>query len=232
MQDLLSRESVGNSLIKILSADRLNQERAVGVRCGLTCVLSAEALGTNSVVNFASLDPASTAGTPQPQETDALFDAVYTRLKVMAHHQLGRHERGTLDTTALVHELYLRMTAQDGLAFDHPGQFFAYAARAMRHLLVNHARDRLRQRVGGDLLRVTLTGSNQQTSIESAEHALALDKALSQLEQANPRAARVVELRYFAGLTLEQAAESLNLTRRTVDRDWRFARALLNNLLG
>ena len=81
-------------------------------------------------------------------------------------------------------------------------------------------------------MRVTLTASDQQLAIDSAEQALALDEALLQLEQASERAARVVELRYFAGLSLEEAAEALSTARRTVDRDWRFARAFLNNLLG
>jgi len=173
------------------------------------------------------------ADAPRSAKPDALFDAVYHRLKTMAHHQLARHARGnTLDTTALVHELYLRINSQGELAFEHRGQFFAYAARAMRNLLINHARDRLRQRAGGDWMRVTLTASDQQLAIDSAEQALALDEALLQLEQASERAARVVELRYFAGLSLEEAAEALSTARRTVDRDWRFARAFLNNLLG
>jgi len=159
------------------------------------------------------------------------FDAVYSRLKQLAHGQLLRAERGALDTTALVHELYLRVQAQRDLAFTHRGQFLAYASRAMRNMLINHARDRLRQCAGGDWLRVTLTGSDRQLAIASAEQAIALDAALLQLDRVSARAARVVELRYFAGLTLEQAAEALGTTRRTADRDWRFARAFLNHLL-
>jgi RNA polymerase sigma factor (TIGR02999 family) len=183
------------------------------------------------VGNSELADSATAVDAQFPHETDALFDAVYSRLKVLAHHQLARHHRGTLDTTALVHELYLRMNPRHNLDFKYPGQFFAYAARAMRHLLINHARDRLRQCAGGDLKQVSLTDGIEQTSVESAEHALALDEALQQLEQASPRAARVVELRYFAGLTLEQVADNLDLNTRTVDRDWQFARAFLNNLL-
>jgi RNA polymerase sigma factor (TIGR02999 family) len=163
---------------------------------------------------------------------DALFDAVYARLKAMAGRQLARRERGTLDTTALVHELYLRIGTQRDLAFAHPAQFFAYAARAMRHLLSDRARDHLRQRAGGDWQRVSYSGSDQHMAIDSAEQALALDAALVQLEQADARAARVVELRYFAGLTLEQIAKMLDMTRRTADRDWRFARAFLHDRLG
>ena len=159
---------------------------------------------------------------------DPLFVQVYERLKQMAHLRLARaapHE--TLDTTAMVHELYLRLGARDDLAFARPEQFFAYAARAMRHLLCDRARDRLRLREGGAWVRVTLTGLEAELALDSAEQALALDQALRQLETLDERAARVVELRYFAGLTLEQAADALGLARRTVDRDWRFARAFL-----
>jgi RNA polymerase sigma factor (TIGR02999 family) len=170
--------------------------------------------------------------TGRSRDPDALFDTVYARLKEMAHWQLARQERNTLDTTALVHELYLRVDAQDGIRFEHRGQFLAYASRAMRNLLINHARDRLRQRAGGDWMRVTLTGENIQLAIDSAEQALSLDSALLELEKASERAARVVEMRYFGGLTLEETAAALGVTRRTADRDWRFARAFLNNLLG
>jgi RNA polymerase sigma factor (TIGR02999 family) len=166
-----------------------------------------------------------------PQGTDALFDAVYARLKAMASRELNQREHATLDTTALVHELYLRMGKQPGLAFEHPAQFFAYAARAMRHLLSDRARDRLRLRAGGDLARITLTGSDMHLAIESAEQALALDAALEHLGQTDARAAQVMELHYFAGLTVKEIAQHLQLATSTVDRDWRFARAFLKDEL-
>jgi len=175
---------------------------------------------------------AASSSTPAvPQGTDALFDAVYARLKAMASRELGQREHATLDTTALVHELYLRMGRQRGLAFEHPGQFFAYAARAMRHLLADRARDRLRLRAGGDLARVTLTGSNMHLAIESADQALALDAALDRLAETDGRAAQVMELHYFAGLTVKEIAQHLDLATSTVDRDWRFARAFLKDEL-
>jgi RNA polymerase sigma factor (TIGR02999 family) len=162
---------------------------------------------------------------------DALFDTVYARLKAMAGRQLARGQaQASLDTTALVHELYLRVSTNRELQFAHPAQFFAYAARAMRHLLRDRARDRLRQRAGGGWVRITLTGS-EPIAITSAEQALALDEALEKLAQTDARAARVVEMRYFAGLSLEQVASTLELARRTVDRDWRFARAFLHDQL-
>src|SRR5262249_13170940 len=175
-------------------------------------------------------DSSTLLATPQP--ADALFDAVYERLKGMAHRQLRRRRRGTLDTTALVHELYLRVGTHDELVFAQPQQFFAYAARAMRHLLADRARNRLRQRAGGDWERITLTGSDEQFAIESAEQALALDAALSRLERNDERAARVLELHYFAGLTAEQAAATLGVARSTIDRDLRFAHAFLKSEIG
>ena len=179
------------------------------------------------------MEPGSpTTSAAAPQSADALFDAVYARLKAMAGRQLAQAPpQASLDTTALVHELYLRVTANRDLAFTHPAQFFSYAARAMRHLLRDRARDRLRQRAGGGWMRMTLTGSDP-IAITSAEQALALDEALERLAQADARAVQVVELRYFAGLSLEQVAETLGFTRRTIDRDWRFARAFLHDLLG
>ena len=164
---------------------------------------------------------------PTPQSADALFDAVYERLKAMAGRQLAGRARDTLDTTALVHELYLRLGSRPELTFEHPAQFFAYAARAMRNLLANRARDRLSQRAGAEWLRVTLTEGDERLAINTAEHALMLERALTRLEQTDARAAQVVELRYFTGLSLEQVAENLHLARRTIDRDWRFARAFL-----
>jgi len=166
-----------------------------------------------------------------PRDADGLFDLFYQRLKAMAGRRLTR-SRDTLDTTALVHELYLRVARNRELAFDQPAQFFAYAARAMRHLLRDRARDRLRQKAGGGWIQVTLTGDEVRgIAVESAERALALEEALTQLERIEPRAARVVELRWFAGIEVEKIAELLGLARRTVDRDWRFACAFMHAVL-
>ncbi|MGH8172031.1 MAG: ECF-type sigma factor, partial [Rhodanobacteraceae bacterium] len=167
-----------------------------------------------------------------PAPVEDLFAAVYERLKRLASRQLSHGARNTLDTTALVHELYLRLNTTRELAFEHPAQFFTYAARAMRHVLADRARERMRRKAGGEWIRVTLTAEGEHPpAIESAEQALALDRALTQLAQSDPRAATVVELRYFAGLTAEQVGGILDLTRRTVDRDWRYARAFLHAAL-
>lgn len=161
------------------------------------------------------------------QGVDTLFNQVYERLKAMASRRAAV-QGATLPTTALVHELYLRLQRGRDLQFESTVQFFAYAARAMRHLLRDRARDRLRLRAGGAWDCVTLDGEDQDLAIASAEQALALDDALAALEASNPRAAQVVELRYFAGLSMEQMSEILDLNRRTIHRDWRFARAFLH----
>ena len=113
---------------------------------------------------------------PEKLETDLLFGQVYERLKAMAGQQLGARAN-TLDATALVHELYLRIGGGRELAFEHPDQFFTYAARAMRHLLADRARDRLRQRAGGEWVRTTLTGSDWRLALDSADRALELAMA-------------------------------------------------------
>jgi RNA polymerase sigma factor (TIGR02999 family) len=167
------------------------------------------------------------------RSADALFASVYEKLKRMASRRLSSDDRtSSMDTTALVHELYLRVNTKPDLTFDHPSQFFTYAARAIRHMLADRARNRMTQRAGGEWMRVTLTGDDQRFALESAEQALALDASLQRLEAADARAARVVELRYFAGLTAAQTAEALDIARRTADRDWEFAQAFLKTDLG
>lgn len=158
---------------------------------------------------------------------DTLFVQVYDRLRAMASRQ-ALAPGATLQTTALVHELYLRLQRGRELEFEAPGQFFAYAGRAMRHLVADRARERLALKAGGAWDSVTLDDRAALPSIDSAEEALALDEALVALEQCNARAAQVVELRYFAGLSVDEMADALGLNRRTLHRDWRFARAFLN----
>jgi RNA polymerase sigma factor (TIGR02999 family) len=177
--------------------------------------------------------PESDSSSPLAVETThALFTAVYDRLKAMAANQLARAQpSATLQTTGLVHDLYLRMGHSPTLQFAHRAQFFAYAARAMRHLLADRARDRKRQRAGGTWVRVTLTGDIEQQAIESAEAALQLEDAIAQLALTDARAAQVLELRYFAGLTIAEIATALNSSERTIDRDWLFARAFLQAAL-
>ena len=165
---------------------------------------------------------------PSTRSNDAMFEAVYDRLKRLARRRLRSSQRSvTLETTSLVHELYLRMAGRDELAFDHSSQFLTYAARAIRHLLSDRARACLSQRSGGDWQRVTLSGTDQRLVFESADKALEFDAALDRLEAADARAARVVELRYFGGLDQDEAAQALGVSMRTINRDWEFARAFL-----
>ncbi|HET6546522.1 MAG TPA: ECF-type sigma factor [Rhodanobacteraceae bacterium] len=169
-----------------------------------------------------------TAAAPSPQNADALFGLVYQRLKSMAHRELDRLPAGaTIDTTALVHELYVKVSAGDELHFDAPAQFFSYAARAMRHILVDRARHRMRLCAGAGQVRLSLTDPGFDGAEPDPQQALQLDAALDALAAEDERAARVVELHYFAGLSLERVAELLGVVRRTVDRDWRYARAFL-----
>jgi len=163
-------------------------------------------------------------------DVDALFSEVYQRLKAMASRQLAANEHGTLDTTAVVHELYLRIGSRKTLGFCEERQFFAYAARAMRHILTDAARRRAQPKRGGDQARVILSdlGADSMHAPQvDSQQALELDEALSALERDDLRAARVVELHYFTGLDLDQVGEALGIARRTVDRDWRYARAFL-----
>ena len=164
------------------------------------------------------------------RENDALFAAVYGRLKAMASRQLARGDGGTLNTTALVHELYMKVCANRQLAFDDPVQFFAYAAQAMRHIMVDRARARLSDKRGGGAIQVDL--DQVDLAEQTAEQVLDLDEALRGLERSDPRAAELVALHYFGGLPLAQIADLLGVTVRTLSRDWRFARAVLYDLLG
>lgn len=161
-----------------------------------------------------------------PVDGDA-FEQVYARLKAIAGRQLAQDRASTLNTTELVHELYERLTRQERQQTDGPRQFFAYAAHAMRNILIDRARHRLAQKSGGDWIRVTVSASWQGASYDLALDVVALNEALDKLSLDDERAARVVELRYFGGLSTEQVADVLGVDRRTVTRDWTYARAFL-----
>jgi len=163
---------------------------------------------------------------------DELFAAVYQELRRLAHHQLmGGWRKHTLDTTALVHEAYLKLVDAESLTDRHRGYFFGAAARAMRQVLVDAARRRqqLKRGAGQDHvpLNEELTGSEAY-----ATELIMLDDSIEKLAARFPRQARVVECRYFGGLTIEETAAALELSRRTVIRDWELARAWLFRQLG
>jgi len=158
--------------------------------------------------------------------SERLLELVYGELKRIAHRQLGRERRGhTLQTTALVHEAYLRLIDQSRVDWRDRGHFFAVASTLMRRILVDHARARLAGKREHE--RVSLTAAGEAGTEDAAFEVLDLDRALDRLARDFPRPARAVELRYFGGLEVLEIAAALDLTDRTVKRDWAFARAWL-----
>lgn len=161
-----------------------------------------------------------------PEAFDRLYSLVYEELARIAHRQLrGERPDHTLGTTGLVHETYLKLVDHSRMEWNDRAHFYAVAARAMRRILVDYARQYRALRRGGGLRRVALT---EEVSIaERGETLLALDEALGRLSALNQRLSQVVECRYFAGLTEEETAEALGVTTRTVQRDWAKARGWL-----
>ena len=169
--------------------------------------------------------------TPSTVSPAAPFEQVYARLRTLAQRERHRFAAGdTYNTTALVHEVYLDICASERDT-PPPRDFFGYAARAMRNLLIDHARRCLRPKHGGDLRQVELDSAVANDVQLDASRALELDSALAKLVQADARAAEVVELHYFAGLDLPRIALLLGVSERTVNRDWRVARAWLQHEL-
>lgn len=162
---------------------------------------------------------------------DRLLPYVYGELRAIAHRQLGARGRGgTLSTTELVHEAYLKLVDQSQAEWSDRAHFLALASVAMRHVLVDRAKARARLKRGGDRRRVSFNESAIGRE-DQPEALLQLDEALERLAAAEPRLARVVECRFFGGLTEEEIAEVLDVTVRTVQRDWAKARMLLRRAL-
>lgn len=161
-----------------------------------------------------------------PEAMDRLFPLVYEELRRLAHAQLRRERPGhTLGTTGLVHETYVRMVDQTRVEWRDRGHFLMVAAWAMRRILVDYARRNRAARRGGGSVRFTLDAD--VPAAERGEMLLALDEALERLAALDRRLSQVVEYRYFGGLTEEETAEVLGVTRRTVQRDWAKARGWL-----
>jgi RNA polymerase sigma factor (TIGR02999 family) len=159
---------------------------------------------------------------------ERLFAAVYDDLKRLAGRQLaGRSADATLSPTALVHEAYLRLARPGALDQRDRTHFFAVAARAMRQIVIDGARRRLAEKRGGGALAVELDEGRIAGRFAAPEELLALDAALGRLERLDERLARVVELRFFGGLTLDEIGATFDLGERTIKRDWRKARAFL-----
>lgn len=159
---------------------------------------------------------------------DELVDGLYQQLRALARSERRRGGApDTLHTTALVNELYLKMADAERLRFGETRQFFSYAAKAMRHILLDRAKLQMRLKREDKRLRMALTDPDVEALAIDPAQALELDAALDSLLLRDPRAAEVVELHYFAGLGLEQVAALLGVAPRTVARDWRFAAAFL-----
>ncbi len=156
---------------------------------------------------------------------DRLFELLYDELRILARRQL-RAARGTLNTTAVVHEAYVRLVDRTRSAVEDRHHFFAIAAKAMRHILVDHARRRGAAKRGGGAIADPF-GAEAVPVVEHVDELLAINEALGRLESLDPRLGRLVELRFFGGLSVEETADVLDLSARTVKRDWRKARAFL-----
>lgn len=166
-----------------------------------------------------------------PRPADQLVPLVYEELRRMARRHLRGERRGhTLRTTALVHETYLRLAEQHGLSGDDRTRFLAAASNTMRRVLVDHARRRCRLKRGGGVEPVALEAVRELAQLLSPEECrelVALDEALDRLAEAKPRAATAIQHRFFGGLDLDETADALGVSSKTVQRDWIVARAWL-----
>ncbi len=162
---------------------------------------------------------------------DRLTPLVYDEIRRIAHRYVQREREGqTLQTTALVNEAYLRLAGSANITWQNRAHFYAVTAQVMRRILIDHARRRQYVKHGGETQRVALEEAVAEVGLMSQPRAaelLALDEALDELARLDPRKSRVVELRYFGGLSLEETAKVLNVSLMTVRRDWRAAKAWL-----
>jgi RNA polymerase sigma factor (TIGR02999 family) len=164
---------------------------------------------------------------------DRVLATLYRELHGMARRQLGGQQQGhTLDTTALVHEAYLKLAGRAEAEFEDRAHFFAYAASAMRSVVVDYARQRMAVKRGGDLHRVTDLPEDVGGGMRINEELLGLDVALTRLADVDAKLAQVVELRYFAGLSEAEIATLLKRSERSIRRDWQKARMFLLASLG
>ncbi len=162
-----------------------------------------------------------------PQRADALLPLVYDELRALARARMSREAPGqTIQATALVHEAYMRLVGDEDPGWNGRRHFFGAAAQAMRRILVERARGKARLKHGGGHDRVELNDAVAGREAPD-EEVLAVDEAVSRLERQDPRKGRIVNLRYFAGLTTEETARSLGVSVGTVEREWRFIKAWL-----
>lgn len=158
---------------------------------------------------------------------NALLPLVYDQLRAIAQIRMATENPGhTLQATGLVHEVFLRLVGDRQLPWQNRAHFYAASAQAMRRVLLDHAKAKGRQKRGAGLQKMPLNVADLAAA-QNPEEILALDDALRRLEEQNPEAAQVVQLRFYAGLSVDQTAEVMDLSPRTVDRRWKFARAWL-----
>jgi RNA polymerase sigma factor (TIGR02999 family) len=191
------------------SATGLRRNRFVPLSNEITCLLHEACRGDGNAVN-------------------QLLPLVYDELRALAQrHMQGERPDHTLQATALVHEAYMRLIGQHDVDWRSRAQFFALAAQAMRRILVDHARRHTADKRGGGMQRVDLDGADGGDLSQRSAYVIAVDEALSRFAAIDAQAGRVVELRFFGGLTVEETAEVLDVSPRTVKRDWRAAKAWL-----
>jgi len=183
-------------------------------------------MGDTDVPNLTDLIQRAQRG--DTDAVDALFESVYPELRGMAAARLRRHRRSTLlDTTELVHESYMRFVQSGRLKLEDRAHFLGYAGKIMRSVIVDTVRERLAQRRGGAQRAITLDSQIAAPGADASAEILEVHAALDGLARYDPRLVRVVEMRYFAGMTDAQVAEALGIAERTVRRDWEKARLLL-----
>ncbi len=184
--------------------------------------------------------------TPSPQEVtqlladwgkgdrsalDKLLPLVHSELRRIAQRQMSQERPGhTLQATALVNEAYLKLAGQQGFDWQNRAHFFAVCAQVMRHILIDHARAHARDKRGGGAVKVSLNDALVVVEDQNA-HFIALDEALRVLESLDPQKGKIVELRYFGGLSVEETAEVMNISPRTVRREWQRAKAWLYRMM-
>jgi len=162
---------------------------------------------------------------------DKLFPLVHSELRRIAQRQMSQERPGhTLQATALVNEAYMKLAGQQGFDWQNRAHFFAVCAQVMRHILIDHARAHAREKRGGGAVKVSLNDA-LVVADDQASHFIALDEALRVLERLDPQKGKIIELRYFGGLSIEEAAEVLNVSPRTVRREWQRAKAWLYRMM-
>lgn len=170
-------------------------------------------------------------GKGDPSALDKLLPLVHSELRRIAQRQMSQERPGhTLQATALVNEAYLKLAGQQGFDWQNRAHFFAVCAQVMRHILIDHARAHARDKRGGGAVKVSLNDALVVVEDQNT-HFIALDEALRVLERLDPQKGKIVELRYFGGLSVEEAAEVMNISPRTVRREWQRAKAWLYRMM-